>query len=351
MRLEGDPVYAVAKAYALRSLLMPYAVLEELADSRSLTDLVERLRTSPYGPFLAQLQKPFTALEVEKSLWRHLVHVHYGFIQTAPKPFLLKQYFMRYVYFNLKSILKGKAMNKPVDEVLKSVDLYPETLLAIRDRALRAASAKDMAEAVKELVKTELSSLVSSAVAVWESKRDFSAIDAVVDKMYVEGLLMAFKKTPRSARKYLRPFVSMDVDTYALTTALRSRGWRLTLPQAKEFLPSQTINVKMSDVENLLTAEDVKAVFQQIQLMDYMRKVSVEDELYKTALSIEESARNAKIRYSAESFYKTPYQQSVLAAFLVLKEVEVRNLSTIAKNIEEGVVDPAAIARLLVKSV
>jgi len=229
--------------------------------------------------------------------------------------------------------------------------LYPETLLAIRDRALRAASAKDMAEAVKELVKTELSSLVSSAVAVWESKRDFSAIDAVVDKMYVEGLLMAFKKTPRSARKYLRPFVSMDVDTYALTTALRSRGWRLTLPQAKEFLPSQTINVKMSDVENLLTAEDVKAVFQQIQLMDYMRKVSVEDELYKTALSIEESARNAKIRYSAESFYKTPYQQSVLAAFLVLKEVEVRNLSTIAKNIEEGVVDPAAIARLLVKSV
>ncbi|MCS6769549.1 MAG: V-type ATPase subunit [Candidatus Caldarchaeum sp.] len=350
MKLEGDPVYAVAKAYALKSLLLPFSVVEELSDSASLSEFVERLRTSPYGANLAQLPKPYTALDVEKAFWRHLVAVHYSLSQTATKPHLLKQYLMRYVYFNMKTILKAKALNRPVEEILKTVDLYPETLLAIRDRALKAASAKTLSEALAELVRTELSSAASSAVSVWESRRDFSALEAVVDKMYVEGLLQAFKKTPRSSRRYIRPFVSMDVDVYALTTALRARVWRLTTPQTREFLPSQTFDVKTSHVESLLAAEDLKTALDEVPKPEYLERVSLEEDPHKAASQIEENARAARIRYAVKSFYKTPYQQSVLISLLVLKEVEVRNLSTIAKNIEEGVSDPAVISRLLVKT-
>lgn len=348
VKLVGDPVYAVAKTYALKSQLLPFSVLEELADSKSLAELVDRLRASPHGPFLAQLQKPYTAIELEKAFWKHLISQHYRLAETALNPELLRQYFMRYVYFNIKTILKGKALGKPVDEIMKTIDLYPESLLGVRDQALRALAAKDLSEAVKEFTKTELASAVSTAIAVWESKRDHSAVDAVIDKMYVEGLLQAYRRTPRSLRKYVTTYVSMDVDAYALTTVLRSRVWELIPSQVKEFLPSQTIEISKDALESLLTAEDFRKALETIPKPQFLGKIYPEDSPSRMASQIEENVRRFKLRYASKSFYKIPFNQTVLISYLVLKEAEVRNLATIAKNIEEGVTDPNVIQRLLI---
>ncbi len=346
--LRGDPVYAITKAYALKSFLLPFSALEELSDSATLTDFIERLRASPYSPYLTQLQKPYTALDVEKAFRRGLVEVHYRLMETAPWPDLLKQYFMRYVYFNIKTVLKGKAVGKPVDEIMKSIDLYPETLLGIRDKTLRALSAKDLSETMRELAKTELATAASSAIAVWEKKKDFSAVDAVIDKAYIEGLLMIYRSAPRTIRNSVKTFVAFDVDGYALTTALRSKAWNLTVPQAREFLPSQTIEVGQELLESLLTAEDLKKMLQAFSKTGYFADIVIDDNPAVAAAQIEEALKRKKIRYASQSFYKTPYQQTVLLSFIVLKEAEVQNLSTIAKNIEEGVSDPNVIQRFLI---
>ncbi|MEM1946158.1 MAG: V-type ATPase subunit [Candidatus Caldarchaeum sp.] len=347
MKLTGDPVYAVAKAYALRSQLLPFPVIEELADSKSLTEFVERLRASPYGPYLGQLQKPYTAIELEKAFWRHLITEHHSLAETSLTPQLLRQYFMRYVYSNVKTILKGKALGKPVDDIMKSIDLYAETLLGVRDQALRALGAKTLTEAVKEFTKTELASAVSTAINLWETKRDYSAVDAVVDKMYLEGLLHAYRETPASQRKEMTPFVSMDVDGYALTTVLRSRVWGLMPVQAKDFLPSQTIMIGREALDILLTAEDLGKALEDLPKPEFLSKISLEGSPSTLAAQIEENVKRNKLRYASKSFYKTPFKQAVLISYVILKEAEVKNLATIAKNIEEGVTDPNVIQRLL----
>jgi V/A-type H+-transporting ATPase subunit C len=346
--LRGDPVYALTKAYALKSLLMPFSMLEELAYSRDLADFVERLRASPYGTFLAQLQKPYRASEVEKAFWRGLVSTHYSFVTTALRPGLLEALFMRYIYFNIKTVLKAKAIGKTVDEIMKTVDLYPETLLKVRDQTLRAAAAKDLSEALKELAKTPLAATASAAVSAWSATGDFSAVEAVIDKLYVDGLLKAYRKLPRSERKLHRQFVAIDVDSYALAAALRSRLWGLTSPQVSGFLPTETIDIPLEMLVSLATSDDWRKVFEEIPKTSFLEKIEVVEDPSKMAAEIEERASLQKIRYAARSFYKTPFRQVNIQAFLILKEAEVRNLSTIGKNIEEGVADIAFIRSLLI---
>lgn len=346
--LKGDPVYALTKAYALKALLMPFSMLEELAYSRDLTDFVERLRASPYGPFLAQLQKPYRASEVEKAFWRGLVTTHYSFIETALRPGLLKALFMRYIYFNIKTVLKAKAMGKTVEEILQTVDLYPESLLKVRDQTLRAIAAKDVFEAVKELAKTSLADAASAAVSVWSTARDFSAVEAVVDKLYVNGLLEAYRKLSRSERKLHRQFVAIDVDSYALAAALRSRIWLLSASQVSSFLPKETIDIPLEMLVSIASSDDWVKVLEQLPKTVLLEKIEIVEDPLKMAAEIEEKAAMQKIKYAARSFYKTPFRQVNIQAYLVLKEAEVRNLSAIGKNIEEGVTDISFIRSLLI---
>ncbi|MEM1951944.1 MAG: V-type ATPase subunit [Candidatus Caldarchaeum sp.] len=337
--LRGDPVYAVTKTYGLKSYLLSATALEELAYAKNLSDLVDILRPSLYGPFLAQLLKPFTAAEIEKALWKSLVDHHYRLIQTSVKPKFLEQLFMRYVYFNVKTVLKSKALGKSPDEIIKNVDLYPEELLGIRDITLKALNAKDPSEFLTEYLETELAETIRTAVKVWTERKDFSASDAIIDKAYLEGLYKAFKKVGRSERKFLTPFMIYELDVKALATALRARFWKLTSSQVRNLLPAETVTLDPEFLTSLAEIEDVKKGLEKLPENELFAKVRSEQNLSAMLSMLEENAKKMKLRWAYESFYKTPFRQALVVSYLVLKENEVRNLATIAKYIEEGIKD------------
>lgn len=341
--LKGDPVYAVTKVYALKSFLLAESALEELAYAKNLTDFVDILRPTHYGPFLSQLQRPYTAAEVEKALWRGLVDHHHKLIQSSLKPEMLQQLFMRYVNFNLKTILKSKALGKPIEEIIKNIDLYPETLLGIRDRTIKALNAKDFSEFLYEFLQTPLSGALKKAVEVWNEKRDFSALDAVLDKHYLDGLTKTYSKLSRDDRKLLQRWMFLEIDVKAFTTAMRARFWGLKAAQLKDLLPTKTVTLDLNLLSSLVEAEDVKRVLEQLPENELFEKITGEHEIQYIISTVEEKARKLKIKWAFQSFYKTPFKQTLLVSYLVLKENEVRNLSTIAKYIEEGVSDAVRI--------
>ena len=128
---------------------------------------------------------------------------------------------------------------------------------------------------------------------------------------------------------------------------MRSRLWGLTPPQVSGFLPTETIDIPLEMLVSIATSDDWRKVFEEIPKTSFLEKIEVVEDPSKMA-EIEERASLQKIRYAARSFYKTPFRQVNIQAFLILKEAEARNLSTIGKNTEEGVTYIAFIRSLLI---
>ena len=103
--------------------------LQTLAESRDIEELVTRMKNTIYLDALAKLTKPFTAEKVEGALREHMVNTHAKMVNVANGSAVLNSYFVKYITWNLKIILKGKAMGKTYEELLPKVNLRAEELV------------------------------------------------------------------------------------------------------------------------------------------------------------------------------------------------------------------------------
>ena len=64
---------------------------------------------------------------------------------------ILSAYFLKHVTWNLKIVLKGKALGKSYDELLPKINLRAEELLGRRDIVVKALVSKTLDEAIGAL--------------------------------------------------------------------------------------------------------------------------------------------------------------------------------------------------------
>jgi len=337
MRLKLDPVYAVAKSFGIRGQILPFQFLEELAESRNLSEYVDKLRITPYGQHLAGLPKPYDQLAIEKMLRRHLIDVHYKLMSVVPKAELLSVYFYRYVAANMKAVLRAKAMGKSFEEIQAGLDLYAEELLKVRDEIIRAATAPSAEEAVEELKRTFLVVDATLAYQIWMEKKDLSILDAAIDRAVYEKIVKAFKKTPRRERKSVKEFISLEIDGYQILTILRAKTWEIPSPQIKMLILDRTYNIPKDNLEEMIEAEDFEEAFQILSETHYSRFIKAEARDRASILRELEEAFRREIYKTALRMYRLkPFSLGVVLSTIILKELEVRNLTTIAIGLSEG---------------
>ncbi|GBC69621.1 V-type ATP synthase subunit C [archaeon HR01] len=347
--LKLDSVYGVAKSYGLKSLLFPYSFIQELADSKDVEDLVDRLRASPYGAHLAQLTRPYTPVKVERALWHSLLDVHFRLVNVSAQPRILHAYFLRYVHSNLKAVLRGKALGKGYDEIMEYVDLYPESLLGVRDEVLRAVGARDLQAAVAEIAKTDLAEAGRIAMEVWSTKKELVAFDMVVDKMFLQKLLEAFRGLPRGERRDFKPLISLELDTGIAASILRLKSWNLPPAEIKEFIPERGVEMDGAGIDLLISAREVGEAVSALQLFPWHKMGDVRD-IQSLIRHLEKTASEYKISLASKYYYQKPMRNVLTLAIILLKEAEVRNIATIATGLYEG--QPAArILERLVKTI
>ena len=68
---------------------------------------------------------------------------------------ILNAYFIKYITWNLKIVLKGKALGKSYEELLPKVNLRAEELVARRDILVKALVAKNLEEAIAAISGSE----------------------------------------------------------------------------------------------------------------------------------------------------------------------------------------------------
>lgn len=331
-------LYSIVRSYGLRGLLIPKRLYPDLVSSRSLEELVEKLRPTLYSECLKQLPKPITSLSLEKALKSCAIEDEYKLLRALPKPGALEEYFSRHLYRNLKHVLKGKALGMGAEEVAAALCLRAEELLRIRDLVVKALAEESLEEAVEALRDTPLHREAEAAAELYAREEDPLAIDVALDAAFYKRLMRGLEKTPRADRRSLRRLIAPEIDGYLVSAVLRSMGWELTPAEARRFLLEEGVELSKNHVERMLQAESPKEVLKVLEPTGYARALtglSAESPM-GLAAEVEERFREVQVERSRKAFMRDVFKLSVIYAVVRLREEEVRNLTAIAFGIENS---------------
>ena len=330
-------VYAGTKAFAIRGSLLTREQLDELADSDSLETFISKLKGTPYGEFLADLQKPYDAVKIEQALKKRVAKVARSMITATSNSPVLKAYYSKYLAENLKNILKGMALGKSYDEISRFVDLYVEELVGTRDVIVRVLASRRLDEAVSTLRNTSFGDAAEAAVKAYTETKNFQVIDLYIDRAYYRALLGGFL-SERSDKRELREIISLDVDSFNVTAVLRARQWGLSPAEAEQLIVEPEFRVPKEMLSALARAESPSEAISQLDKTPYGGIITQQDASNPAWISMLEAGfESMKLRQAQRTFTWDIFSISEAIGILKLLEFEIRALSAIAFGIEQKI--------------
>ena len=308
--------------------------LELFADSRDLDELVMKLKNSAYTDVMAKLQKPINAEKIENLLREDLVDFHGSMARIVTRQDLLNAYYTKYIIWNLKVILKGKAMDRTYEEILPHVNMRAEELIGRRDIVVKALVAKDLDEAVATLQSSEFGGDVSRAAQTYKEKGDIQIFDVYLDHSYYQALATAYTVIGKPAD--VHPIVGLDVDSYNSLSTLRAKYWGLSDTHIKSLRIKPTFRVQEDILDKMSNAENVKEAISIFSSTVYKSIVPNDANEIEMISKLEEGFERLIYRRAVTAYSKM-FSYSTMIAAVKLKSFEVRNLGAIAFGVEQKV--------------
>jgi len=329
--VTDDDSYSTAKAFAAKGLLLAPQAIQDLAESRGLEELVIKLKGTPYAEAISKTERPYTAARLEFAFLEHLSTVHFKLIRRTTNELLLA-YYMKYIARNLKTVLKGKAIGKPYEDLTKHIDLYSEELIGRRDLVVKALSAPDLNEAVKLLKESEFGSAIASASKSYEATRNVQAFDLYIDQVLYEGIRKVYREGEYDIR-LVRPLVAIDVDSYDILAILRSKLWDIPASEQRALMVAP-VTIRRDILDRMIAAASVP------DAMKYLSETVYHDLMPKggrdeaMVAQLEESFTDLT---NARAAYAFIWESGEIGlAIIKLLEAEIRKLSAVAFGVEVG---------------
>ena len=317
--------------------------LELFADSRDLDELVMKLKNSAYTDVMAKLQKPINAEKIENLLREDLVDFHASMARIVTRQDLLNAYYTKYIIWNLKVILKGKAMDRTYEEILPHVNMRAEELIGRRDIVVKALVAKDLDEAIATLQSSEFGGDVSRAAQTYKEKGDIQIFDVYLDHSYYQALATAYTVIGKPAD--VHPIVGLDVDSYNSLSTLRAKYWGLSEMHIKSLRIKPTFRVQEDILDKMSNAENVKEAISIFSSTVYKSIVPNDANEIEMISKLEEGFERLIYRRAVTAYSKM-FSYSTMIAAVKLKSFEVRNLGAIAFGVEQKVGSKTIMPRL-----
>ncbi|MDC0639029.1 V-type ATPase subunit, partial [Nitrosopumilus sp.] len=104
--------YATVKAYSLKGKLLSKKIFQTLAESRNLDEFASRLNSTSYSDYIRKIPKPYTSNNIEISFRGKQAELYYMMMSSVGGSNLLMAYYYKFIFKNLKNILKGKILGK-----------------------------------------------------------------------------------------------------------------------------------------------------------------------------------------------------------------------------------------------
>ncbi len=338
-------IFGTVLSHGMKGRLLTRNELQTLAEARDIEELVTRMKNTVYLDALSKLTKPFTAEKIEGALRENLVNNHVKMVSIAGGSGVLNAYFVKYITWNLKLILKGKALGKSYEELLPKINLRAEELVGRRDTVVKALVAKTLEEAVAALAGSEFGEDAAKAAAVYKDKGDLRIFDTYIDHVFYRDLGRAM--TVESQSPDVKNIVAVDIDSYNILAVLRGKYWGLGAADIDELIVATTSKVSRDTLQKMINIEKVSEAISELGSTVYKDVIpqSATDDI-NAIMQLEAGFESMEVKRVINSF-RSMFTVGIMVGALKLMLIEVRNLSAIAAGVEQKVPTESIMSNLI----
>jgi V/A-type H+/Na+-transporting ATPase subunit C len=330
-----NKIFGTVLAHSLRGKMLPRSELQALAESRDVGELVTRIKNTVYLDVMAKLTPPYTAEKVEGILREHLVNHHTKLVNIAKGSAILNAYFVKYIIWNLKTILKGKAMDKTYEELVPKVNLRAEELVGRRDLVVRALVAKNLDDAISSLEGSEFGEDARKAAQAYKEKGYIRVFDSYLDHAFYESLDRAIASESKS--KDMQKLVGIDIDSYNILAVLRGKFWGLRSDEVYDLIVTTTIKLSKDVLQRMINTEKMQEAMSELSgtiYKDLLPRSDVSD--IDAIMHLERAFEKESLKRIMNS-YHTIFTIANMLASIKLMTFEIRNLAAIAAGVEQKI--------------
>jgi len=348
----SSKTYVGTKAFALRGTLLDVPTIQKLAESTSLEEMVNRLRSTPYADTFSNLGPPYSARRIELALRERLAAVHHSSTQGAGRYRILQLYYLKNIAWDLKLALKARALGRSYEETVEYLDMKAEELVGRRDLLVKVLSAKDVNEAVTMLSGSEFFSDVERALAAYSSKGEIRFFDVYIDHAVLSAISKEYSLNPKlySARSAtvngVSDLVALDVDAYNVLSVLRSKLWGLKEAEVQELIITPARRVSLPVLNSMAGADSVSEAVKMVESAYRFPLQSAQGD--EALIDLVEDGFAKEMKGTASlAFVWQGLSPGTILGLIKLLEFEVSNIAAIAIGVEAGM-DPRKILSKLI---
>ncbi len=339
----SQKVFASVKSYGKRGKLLVKKDFQTLAESRDLDELVTRMKNTKYVDVISKISKPYTAHKIESELRSHLADIHYSISKTGGGSKILEAFYIKFMIWNLKLILKGKILGRTQEEIESYLNLHAEELIKQRDIILKALTAKDLEETAASLNNTIFGEDVAKAITLYNEKKNIQIFDTYFDKIFVQHLSAALRIS--GERDLTRP-VGLTIDFYNILSVLRGKFWGLDEQQIQDLIVPHAGSAPKELLLKMIGAGTIKDALNELSVT-YYKDLIPQTENDIDAISEFERAFEMMIYRRAKSSFTKMFSMATSVGITALTAYEVRNLSSIAFAVEQKISPQITMSKLI----
>jgi V/A-type H+-transporting ATPase subunit C len=308
--------------------------IDKMMTAPNLQDALATIRETDVGSYLEEL--PVRTFDyLDECLWDYLAQrIRYvESFKFLPKeiPKISRAYVVKYDISNIKAALRGISGGKKSSMIPVGI-IHDTTLLE------ELSNAENVDGIIQILIQCKLADYVP---ALEQYKTDKSAkskllVEANLDSEYYKSILNMARQIKDGT--FLTQAFGLVIDLTNLQIALRAIIKGIG-PDASEFVIAGGYRITDKAIRELLSLKitDIPARLEDTQYQDIANEVSAHYDKTKSITAVDEIIDKHKFQMLKETLSPRVLSPLVVAWYLILKEVEIRNLRLVLKTIVDGV--------------
>jgi len=311
--------------------------VDSLITVSRIQDALATVRETDVGSYLEEL--PVRTFDyLDEYLWKYLAQrfAHIEWFKLVPQDVLkfLRAYTLKYDIFNVKAALASVVIAKRAKMIPMGI-IYKNGLL---DELFDAESIGDI---IQLLVKCKLQGYVPildqyKTYEGAESKLRFIGIVAKLDGEYYRNMLNMVRRI-KDGSILTRAFgLVIDLTNLQITSRAVIGGKGL---DAAEFIIDGGYEIADDTIRELLSLKitDMPSRLENTQYSDVAKEMLISYDKTRSITAVDEIIDKHKFRMLKEILAPRVLSPLVMVWYLILKEVEIRNLRLILKAVVDGV--------------
>ncbi len=335
-----DYGYTNARIRGMRSRLLKQSFFDDLMTSKDIGTVIQKVMSTEYGPDLeGRILHGRTATQVDEALRDNMTRTFQKVrgLANDEAQALISTLLGRWDMFNIKTVIRGKHMALPDEEIVDSLVAVGQLSQVDTEELAKQSSVRSIVDTLATWG-LPFAIPLREVMPQYDESHDLSVLELALDRYYYEWAVRRLKGW-RENKRIVREFLAIQVDTMNLLTCLRLLNSDLGDTDAgRFFLPGGEV-VDLALFMELSSMSDVDEVFNRIKKTPYGRPLDEVALLYmeKGSVSVFERAlEDLLFRKAFDTGKGDPLGIGLAVSYLWAKANEITNLRIVVKGVSVG---------------